>query len=222
MDSFTRTFSARNEEVARRGVLLAASFLVPLTIAAVWLGMTSAILFPGAESDGILSTFILQEFPTGLKGLVLVGVLAALMSTADICILTASANITCDIYKRYVKPDVAPQKLLRMSMGASLVVGTLAALMAWGMQDVIDILLFAFTVNSAALFIPTIAMVYMSDVNKGAAFWSITLSLISVLTLYIGSFVSDLDVFSIDPLWPGLAVCVVVFAALNMRDAKSA
>ena len=221
MDSFTRTFSARNEEVARRGVLLAATFLVPLTIAAVWLGMTSALLFPGAESDGILSTFILQEFPTGLKGLVLVGVLAALMSTADICILTASANITCDIYKRYVKPDVAPQKLLRMSMGASLVVGTLAALMAWGMQDVIDILLFAFTVNSAALFVPTLAMVYMSDVSKGAAFWSITLSLISVLTLYIGSFVSDLEMFSVDPLWPGLAVCIVVFAALNMKAAKS-
>ncbi len=90
------------------------------------------------------------------------------------------------------------------------------------MQDVIDILLFAFTANSAALFAPTIAMVYMSDVSKGAAFWSITLSLITVLTLYMGSFVSDRDVFSIDPLWPGLAVCVVVFAALSMKAAKSA
>ncbi len=217
MDSFTRTFSARSETAARRGVLLAAAFLVPFAIAAVWLGMTSAILFAGAESSGILSTFILQEFPTGLKGLALVGVLAALMSSADICVLTASANITCDIYKRYVNPGVATKQLLRMSMGASLVIGTLATLMAWGMRDVIDILLLAFTVNSAGLFIPTLAMVYMSGVSKDAAFWSITLSLTTVLTLYVGSFLSDLDVFSVDPLWPGLVVSIVVFAALNMR-----
>ena len=222
MDSFTRTFSARSEEVARRGALLAVAFLVPFAIAAVWLGMTSAILFPGAESGGILSSFILQEFPTGLKGLALVGVLAALMSTADICILTASANITCDIYKRYMNPGVAVKRLLTMSMGTSLVTGTLAVLMAWGMQDVIDILLFAFTVNSAALFIPTIAMVYMAAVSKDAAFWSITLSLITVLTLYIGSFVSDLTAFSVDPLWPGLAVSTFVFLALNMREKRSA
>ena len=222
MDSYTRTFSARSEETARRGALLAAAFLVPFAFAAVWLGMTSAILYPGAESSGILSTFILQEFPTGLKGLALVGILAALMSTADICILTASANITCDVYKRYVNPEIAPTKLLRMSMGASLVIGTLAVLMAWGMRDVIDILLLAFTVNSAGLFIPTLAMVYMSGVSKGAAFWSITLSLTTVLTLYIGSFLSDLGVFSIDPLWPGLAVSIVVFVAMNMKEMKSA
>ncbi len=94
--------------------------------------------------------------------------------------------------------------------------------MAWGMQDVIEILLFAFTVNSAALFIPTIAMVYMSAVSKDAAFWSMTLSLITVLTLYIGSFLSDLDVFSIDPLWPGLAVSIVVFAALTRKEINPA
>ena len=174
-----------------------------------------------AHTFGGSPHFILQEFPTGLKGLVLVGVLAALMSTADICILTASANITCDIYKRYANPEVVPKKLFRMSMGASLVIGTLAALMAWRMQDVIDILLVAFTVNSAALFIPTVAMVYMSAVSKAAAFWSITLSLIAVLTLYVGSFLSDLEVFSIDPLWPGLAVSIVVFVALSMRGMEA-
>ena len=216
MDSFTRTFSAKSEEAARNGALIAAAFLVPMAVGAVWLGMTSAILFPDAESSGILSPFILQEFPIGLKVLVLVGVLAALMSTADICILTASANITVDIYKRYMNPDVTPKKLFRMSIGASLTIGTLAAVMAWGMRDVIGILLVAFTVNSAGLFLPTVAMVYMATVNKAAAFWSITLSLATVLTLYVGSIVSDREVFSMDPLWPGLAVSLVVFVGMTM------
>ncbi len=221
MDSFTRTFSAKDEETARRGVLLAAAFLVPLAVGAVWLGMTSAILYPGADSNGILSTFILQEFPVGLRGLVLVGVLAALMSTADICILTASANLTVDIYKRYMNPEVVAKRLFRMSMGASVVIGALAALMAWGMQDVINILLVAFTVNSAALFVPTLAMVYMATVSKAAAFWSITLSLVVVLTLYIGATVTDLAVFARDPLWPGLAVSIIVFLTLSAKERAS-
>ncbi len=150
------------------------------------------------------------------------GVLAALMSTADICILTASANITVDIYKRYVDPGVVPRRLFRMSMAASLLIGALAALMAWGMQDVIDILLVAFTVNSAGLFVPTVAMVYASSVSETAAFWSITLALVVVLTLYVGSFLTDLELFALDPLWPGLGVSIAVFAALSWMGPDSA
>jgi SSS family solute:Na+ symporter len=99
MDSYTRMFAARNERVAKRGTLLAMLFLLPLAVGTVWLGMTATLLHPGIEnSNNVLSTFVTETFPVGLKGLMLVGILAALMSTADICILTASANGSRDIY----------------------------------------------------------------------------------------------------------------------------
>jgi hypothetical protein len=55
-------------------------------------------------------------------------------------------------------------------MAMSLVVGVLAALLAWRMQDIIDILLIGFTINSAGLFLPSIAMIYAKKVNVSASF----------------------------------------------------
>jgi len=190
---------------------------VPLAIGSVWLGLTAALLYPGVEdSSDILSRLVMDVFPVGLKGLMLVGILAALMSTADICILTAAANGSRDIYQRYVNPAVEPRKLFRISMILAAAVGVASALMAWRMQDVVNILLIAFTINGAALFVPTIAMVYGKQVNSSAAFWSIALSLPTVITWFAASALNLAPIFQLDPLWPGLLVSVVSFFGISL------
>ena len=128
---------------------------------------------------------------------------------------TASANGSRDIYQRFVNPDVAPGKLFKISIGLAAAVGITSTLMAWQMQDIVSILLVAFTINSAALFVPTIAMVTQAKINTAAAFWSITLSLTTVIGWYIGSALELATVFRIDSLWPGLFVSIVVFAGIN-------
>lgn len=216
MDNYTRMFAAKNERVAKRGTLIAVLFLVPLAIGTVWVGMTAALVVPDVEnSNAVLSTFVMETFPAGLKGLMLVGILAALMSTADICILTASANGSRDIYQRFINPDVGPQRVFRISMILAAVVGLAAALMAWQMQDIVSILLVAFTINSAGLFLPTMAMVVQKKLNASAAFWSITLSLAVVIVWFAASMLELHPVFAIDPLWPGLAVSFILFFGIN-------
>jgi SSS family solute:Na+ symporter len=221
MDSFTRMFAAKNEKPARNGTILAALFLIPLAVGTVWLGMTAALLYPGVEnSNDILSKLVMDIFPVGLKGLMLVGILAALMSTADICILTAAANGSRDIYQRYVNPEVAPQRLFRISMITAALVGLAAAFMAWKMQDVVEIILVAFTVNAAGLFIPTIALVAMKNVNTTAAFWSVALTLVTVIAWYSAAALGVGSVFEIDPLWPGLAVSAVTFGGISLLSSS--
>ena len=221
MDCYTRMFAAKDGAAAKRGRYLAAVLLVRLVIGSTWLGLTAALLYPGVESEGdILSRLIIDIFPVGLKGLLLVGLLAALMSTADICILTAAANGSRDVYQRYINPDVEPKKLFRISMGLAAIVGVASALMAWQMQDIVGILLLAFTVNAAALFVPTIAMVTLENVNTDAAFWSISLALFTVVTWYGASVIQLAPVFQNDPLWPGLVVSIVVFSAISLTGRK--
>ena len=216
MDNYTRCFAARNERAAKRGALIAAALLVPLMIGTLWMGLTARVLIPEmGESGDVLTRFVMDYFPVGLKGLLLVGILAALMSTADICILTASANATRDIYQRYVNPTVDPKRLLKLSMIASAVIGIGATMMAWLMRDVVNILLVAFTINSAALFLPSVAMVYFKRVSKAAAFWSMSCALLVVVGWYAVSQFSDAGLFAIDPLWPGLLVSFVVFTVIS-------
>ena len=221
MDNYTRMFAAKDEAVAQRGTYLAAAMLIPLVIGSTWLGLTAAILYPGVESEGdILSRLIIDIFPVGLKGLLLVGLLAALMSSADICILTAAANGSRDIYQRYMNPDVEPKRLFRMSMILAAIVGVASALLAWQMQNIVGILVLAYTVNAAALFVPTIAMVTLKIVSTDAAFWSISLALVAVVAWYGASAMKIAPVFQYDPLWPGLTVSMVVFSAISLTGRK--
>jgi Na+/proline symporter len=143
------------------------------------------------------------------------------MSTADICILTAAANGSRDIYQRYINPEVSPQKLFRYSMVLAAIVGAAAGLIAWKMQDVVGILLLAFTINAAALFVPTIAMMTLEKVNTDAAFWSISLALLTVIAWYGASTMQLAPVFNNDPLWPGLIVSIVIFSGMSLLGSKA-
>lgn len=216
MDSYSRCYAARNARAARNGALLAVLFMLPLAVASVWLGLASAVLFPDVESsNGILTTFVLETFPAGLKGLVLVGILAAVMSSADICILTASANYTRDIHQRFIQPDIAPRSMLRLGIIASVGVGGVAIALAWKMQDIIAVLQLGFTINAAALFLPTIAAIRWRGVGAGAAFWSIALSLATVILWRVAADLGLGGIFAIDPLWPGLAVSGLVLLGFD-------
>ncbi len=223
MDNYTRCYAAKSEAVIRRGTLIASALLIPILIGTVWLGMTSRLLLPETTDAGTaLTQFVMTYFPIGLKGLLLVGILAALMSTADICILTASANATRDIYQRYINPDISPQKMLRISMLASAAIGIGATLMASFMKDVVDILLVAFTINAATLFVPSVAMIYARTVSKSAAFWSIASAFAVVVGWYALVELTDVVLPTADPLWPGLLVSFGVFMIMSKLDKNKA
>lgn len=217
MDSFSRSFAARDPAAARNGALLAIFLILPIAVAVTWLGLASAVLYPGhAAGAGILTTFVLEAFPVGLKGLMVIGILSAIMSVASICVLTASANYTRDIHQRYIHPDIAHSAMLRLGTLASLGAGGLAILMAWKMRDIIDILQLGFTINSAGLFLPTIAAIYWARVPASAAFWSISASLATVIGWRIATDFGLGGLFVIDPLWPGLLVSAIVLLALTV------
>jgi solute:Na+ symporter, SSS family len=222
MDSFSRSFAARDTAAARNGALIAVLLILPIAAAVTWLGLASAVLYPDyATGGGILTRFVLELFPVGLKGVMVIGILSAIMSVASICVLTASANYARDIHQRYIQPGIAPRAMLRLGTFASLGAGGLAMLMAWKMRDIIDILQLGFTINSAALFLPTIAAIYWDRVPAGAAFWSSSLSLATVIGWRIAADAGLGGLFAIDPLWPGLLVSVVLLVILTAVSPRS-
>jgi SSS family solute:Na+ symporter len=223
MDSFSRSFAARDAAAARNGALLAVAIILPIALAVAWLGLASAVLFPHRDvSAGILTIFVLEAFPAGLKGLMVIGILSALMSVASICVLTASANYARDIHQRYFNPDIEHAAMLKVGTLASVGAGALAMLLAWKMRDIVAILQLGFTVNSAALFLPTIAAIYWDRVPAGAAFWSSSLSLTAVIVWRVAADAGAGGVFAIDPLWPGLLVSAVVLLAMLAAGPKRA
>lgn len=65
--------------------------------------------------ERILPAVILQVIPIGLRGLILVALLAASMSTLNFSVNSSCAYFVRDIYQRYIHPTASNQVLVRLS-----------------------------------------------------------------------------------------------------------
>jgi len=66
------------------------------------------------DFERILPAVVAKHLPVGAKGLILAGLLAAFMSTFVSTVNSGVAYIVNDIYKRYLRPDAAPGRYVRM------------------------------------------------------------------------------------------------------------
>lgn len=227
MDSYTRCYAAKTERAARNGTLLAALIVLCISVSICFLGMSAKLIIPtGEDGTSTLIRLIIHVFPAGVKGVMLVAILSAIMSTADTCILSASANLTRDVYLRFINPKAQQAKVMRLSIASSILVGVVGALVGWYSKSIIDLLIMAFTINSAGLFLPTIGVLFWKRATSKAAFWSISVSLVTVIGWYLarGAF-PESPLFSIDPVWPGLLASALFFftpslAASRLQEAE--
>lgn len=228
MDSYTRCFAAKSAAKARQGTLLAAVLVGLIALATLAIGLAAKVLLPDLPAGASTMNAMLSLLPDGLKGLIIIGLLAAIMSTGSVCLLVASANITQDVYRRFVNPRATSKKLVVLGGFGAVTVGLLSVALAVSRQDIIDVLYIAFTINSAGLFIPTIAAFTVGKGGAAAGTWSIGLSLLTVVLWYAGqSLHPESSLFAIDPVWPGLAVSALVFVTcakvlpLSLTDKRS-
>lgn len=125
-----RVLAARNQEEARGGTIFAGFLKILPVFIFVLPGMIAAALFndiTGATSDRAYPALVTRILPIGLKGLVIAGLLAALMSSLSSVFNSCSTLITWDIYKK-LKPDVTERRLVivgRISTAVLVILGLL-------------------------------------------------------------------------------------------------
>lgn len=222
MDSYTRCIAARDAKTARTGTIYAAGLVFIIAGASTFLGMAGKLILPDlSSSNNVIAALVVELFPHGLKGLVLIGVLSAIMSTADISVLTGSASLTKDIYQRYINPNVSEKALLHVGLVASLLVGVLGAIFGWFTQDIMNILLITFTINSAGLFLPTIGAFFWKKSCSAGAFASMLSATVIAVVWFIGGKVSTLPLFSIDVLWPSFGVSAILYVVICLTHRQT-
>ncbi|MBW2526651.1 MAG: sodium:solute symporter, partial [Deltaproteobacteria bacterium] len=79
---------------------------------------------PGAEAIGkdaenVLPVVLGQFLPTGVRGMVIAGLIAAAMSTFDSTLNAGASYIVKDIYQSYMKPAASAKDLMRASRWAT-------------------------------------------------------------------------------------------------------
>ena len=127
-----RVLSAQNETQARRGTIFGAylkllpifMFFIPGLIA---YAMTKSGQLSYDSSDQVFPTLVRELLPSGMRGLVAGGLLAALMSSLSSVFNSCSTLFTMDIYKK-LKPNASEKKLVvvgRIATGIIVISGIL-------------------------------------------------------------------------------------------------
>ena len=173
-----RIIAARDVKTAQRGFFLTG---IPIewplfAIGSTMIGLFARYLIPDL-TDPELATpmIIMQLLPAGIAGLVIAAYIAAVMSSADSCLMGPVAIFTNDIYKRYINPDSSELHLVRVARYATLILGILAIVTAYLIPNVLDLILYAYTFGSAGIFFPMLGLLFWKQTTAKGAFWSMLL-----------------------------------------------
>jgi len=210
MTLYQRIHASKDVATARRAWFMAGLLEYPaMAFIGATLGMFARVLYPAADPEMGLPLLVRDVLPVGATGLVLAAYFAAIMSTADSCLLASVGNLVGDIFWRHVAPSSSENSLLVLSRVLTLVVGFGSVAFALYVPRVIDSILLAYSFMVGGLLFPTLGALFWRRVSGTAAFWSI---------LAGGSFTVYLTVAKarllLDPVFYGLGASGLVLVVL--------
>jgi solute:Na+ symporter, SSS family len=159
-----RVLSGRDQKESRRGAILGAAFklspvfifLIPGMIA-YSLNAKGIINLP--DSDSAFSVLVKELLPLGFKGLVVGGILAALMSSLASLFNSSATLFTVDFYQKF-KPQAPEKELVKVGRIATVVVVVLGILWIPVMKGLGKVL-YAYLQDVQSLLAPGIAAVFL-------------------------------------------------------------
>ena len=173
---FQRIIAARDERTARNAFILTG---IPIewplfAIGSTLVGMFARMLTPELVDPELATpTMVLALLPIGLSGLVVAAYIAALMSTADSCLIGPVAIFVNDIYRKYLNPKAMDKEIVKLSRITTVVMGVCAIGIAYVFPKVLDLILYAYTFGAAGLFFPMLGLLFWKRTTATGAFWSI-------------------------------------------------
>lgn len=168
-----RVLSGKDEKEARRGTIFGAYlkllpvflFLIPgmIAFALSTRGIeVNGEVFKLSTPDAAFPTLVAKLLPAGVKGLIVCGILAALMSSLASLFNSSAALFTIDFYQRY-KPDTDPKKLVRIGQAATVVIVLLGVLWIPVMRSIGNVL-YNYLQDVQSVLAPGIAAAFLMGV----------------------------------------------------------
>ncbi|HET7188299.1 MAG TPA: sodium:solute symporter [Gemmatimonadaceae bacterium] len=118
-----RVLAAKNVTEARRGTIFAGYLKVLPVFIFVLPGMVAAALYAdvrGGAADTAYPSLVTRLLPAGFKGLVLAGMLAALMSSLASAFNSCSTLLTWDVYRK-LRPQATESELVTFGRGSTII-----------------------------------------------------------------------------------------------------
>jgi len=215
MTLYQRIYATRDLKTARRAWYVAGLLEWPLmSFLGVTLGMFSRVIYPHVDAEMGLPLLIRNVLPTGVVGIVMAAYFAAIMSTADSCLLAAAGNFTNDIYQRYINPKASEKRVLAVSRTLTVTIGFASVALALLVPNVLEVILLSYAFMVSGLFVPTIAALTPWPTSSRGAVWSIIVGGSSAVLMQRGFILIPFN----EPIFWSLPLAALFYLFFFFRD----
>lgn len=147
-----RISAARNDIDAKKMTTMSFFAYIPLYLIVVFTGMAAITMFDTMPEGGIVSAIVINYMPPLLGAFVFVGISAAIMSTMDSLINTASMTIVLDLDKK----NRSDAQKLQLSKFCTLLVTVIGLFISLCIRSILDISFIASDIITSGVFVPLI------------------------------------------------------------------
>jgi len=180
---YQKFFSARSERDAKFAVygwIVGTLILETLLIAFAVIGSS---LFKTEHPREIIPLTAFQGLPSLIGALLLGGVFAKVISTANNYLFSPSTNLIHDVYGRFINPHASEKRKLIMSRLIVVLLGLFALLQATRFESILNASVYAYTVYGTAVTPAVMAVFFWRRATTPGAIVSIMLGAIITVAL---------------------------------------
>ncbi|MBK8947047.1 MAG: sodium/solute symporter [Ignavibacteriae bacterium] len=183
-----RVLAAKGIEDAKKGTMLAAIFKIFPIFFLIFPGLIAAVLYPEIKGDSAYSMLLSGNLlPVGIKGLVIAGFFAALMSSLASSFNSAASLVSLDIYQMFRK-NYSDRELVLVGRLATMIFVILAIAIV-PFTKLINIQIYLFLQSIQSFIAPPIVSVLLIGI-----FWKKATSTGAIWTLLIGGIIGFLKI----------------------------
>jgi Na+/proline symporter len=216
---YQKFFSARSERDAKLAVagwIIGTVVLETLIVAIAVVG--GAKFYPEARLRAaghmpreIIATVARLELPTWAGALLLGGVFAKVISTANNYLFSPATNIIHDIYQRFIDRKAPEKRTLIVSRIVVVLLGIYALLQATYLDSILRASLYAYTVYGAAVTPAVMAVFFWKRATAQGAIASIALGTVATIAWNVAG-----SPFGLDAIFPALGVSVLSLVVVSL------
>ncbi len=209
---YQKFFSARSERDAKLAVFgwIAGTLLLESVI--ITIAVIGSSQFHPENPREIIPTTARLGLPEIPGAILLGGIFAKVISTANNFLFSPATNLSHDLYKRFINPAAGDRRTLVVSRLLVVGLGVFALLQAAYFESILKAALYAYTVYGAAVTPVVMAVFFWKRANTQGAVASIASG--TVITVFW-----NVMGFETDAVYPALAVSVLSLVLVSLATA---
>jgi SSS family solute:Na+ symporter len=223
---YQKFFSARSERDARLSVVgwILGTLLLETLIVAI--AVFGSALYPSGEVARqpyeIIPYTARHGLPAFMGAVLLGAVFAKVISTASNYLFSPASNLIEDVYVRYISPGASNKRVLIISRLAVVLLGCWALYQAIYAQSILQKMLWAYTIYSAALTPVVLAAFYSKRVTAWGAVAAIGAGTVVTLAWDVDAVraLFPAVIAARDAIFPALFAAVVTMVVVSFFTAK--